>query len=43
MPCSTSMVKRTHDFLGGVFIFYFGGGGAFLIKQLFHLSLLDMR
>jgi len=39
--------KRTRDFLGGVFIFVFGLVcyilGAFLIKQLFHSRLLDIR
>ena len=39
--------KRTRDFLGGVFIFFKSLVSyifeAFLIKQLFHSPLLDMR
>ena len=30
-------------FLGKSIFFFLGGGGAFVIKQLFHSHLLDMR
>ena len=45
MPCSTNMVSKRVIFGAFLFLFslFFYILGAFLVKQLFHSRLLDMR